>query len=828
MSSIQSTNAEGVVPPSSSSSASAPAAVLTSDLGDINVTGSTSIVEVSDQIPPPSLDKRNLGDVLKRDFYLGGYTVTGSEVINANLLGFFNVWPLLLAKTEVAQILSPYSFMRGTMRIRVVVSCPGSCYGAMVCSAICEGGATDTSAPSPGTQVIDGVDRDNLYNSVNSTFHIINFENGYAGEFTLPFEYNKHYYEINPPAPVDTCMWRLQLQVLTPLTSTISTTAVAEIKIYGSFTDDYEVCVPRMQMKASHLEGFENKVRGKVDKKRSEINAKVTAATGGMKISDLASTVGGIAAKATGFIPALAPFTVPLAAGATAVSSIASFLGFTREATFQAPDPTVPRLFSSLSLVDGVDSGEKIVTLSGSALAVDSAIGGGENSDPLCFEAVRQRWGVISYFDISTSTIAGQVVHALPVTPFYGGKMLGLYIPTPGGYYGLPSAKWRGGMEYLIYIPSSSNLRGMIQVCYSPTHSGSVIPYAMPDPTGSLHTVSLDLCGTQQHLIQVPYSSLSLTKDSTPMTDGSSRTNVALASNGTLLFYLSSKFIAPRAGVLALRIFILARPAPDMQFSRIRTNFPGVGSLGLDSLCYQMSSGFDESVEEKSTSILSAPMDSDFNMAQSISTEVFPSARALAQKFAFIYKGTLSLPLSISTNVTGPCTAGNDGYSTTLGLLYVYDRFSWRSFYSVLFTGTRGGVRVKMMSGSSAASYPILSYITDNSTTGVTDGAISVDSGRNPHTICQVLSSERAVEVGFPYDSTVLYTNPRRIVKMSTSAGLALSDGTNRVGVLFPNFSNVITTSASRFAVATAAAEDFSVVRFRRVPALLFGPLVTA
>jgi hypothetical protein len=747
--------------------------------------------------------------ILTREHLISAITVNGTEILNANLLGAYDPWALFLAIPKVHDVIKRFSYIRGTMIITIRVTPPGSCFGALVVSAIPEGGMDVAPNSVINVDYADDLVVDTLHTSFNDLFSVLNFEKASTVVMELPWEYYNHYFATDEIG--GGWMWRLQMQSLVPIQSTISTTAAADIKIYASLKEGYELAVPNYQAKkpVTHVKGL--------------------TGDGGKKgaVSDIASQVAGLASSVAGHIPMLAPFAGPIATGASAVSAVASFFGFTRDSTFVPPDPTTLRLFSSTTLVDGVDTGDSLVMTTGATLSIDPAIGGGEREDPMCFESIRQRWGCVSYFELSTSSAAGNRLHSLPVSPFYGGVNLGRICFTPGGYYGLPFAKWRGGMEYIIYIPSSENMRGMLQICYNPGVASVLGPVAMADPTGSVHSVSLDLSGTQQHLIQVPYAGAEISKWSNCMCDGTLANRSPSNCNGSLDFYLASNWVAPRAGVVTTRVFILARPMSDMAYAdpRIRVGGRSAGIKDLsDAICYQ--SSVDESVGVIETSMLGQALEQEFNWAAAGVTEIAPSARALVQKFSPILQvnSTVASPTPrwvqtlmpmVYLTVNTWLTAGAAGE-----IAHEKMSFSWYKFYTMLFVGVRGGTRAKVLidqgSGLMVAPVDVFGVQSANSR-----GSVPLNFLKDQHTSYQVSAWDRAVEFGFPYNSERLYLNPRRFTVLSLSnAGPIDPQGQRSIGIHgFPN-------QKVPWTLMVAGGSDCSVTRFRRVPSLLASFLI--
>lgn len=804
MSSTTTTDTTDTVPSSSSTQG------VTETVGLSTFTENVAAPRIAvSESTPPKVDPQTADSILLREHLIRTLTVNGTEIYNANLFGALDPFRELMALPKVQDTVKHFAFIRGDIVVTVRVTPPGSCFGAMVFSAICEGGMDATPNASINLNYADDMVRDSLFTSFNDMFQMINFEQATSVSLELPFVYHQHYVTTGTAA---NWMWRLQLQSLVPLQSTISTTAAADVKVYVSMKPGYELAVPVYQSKKpiTNTVGF----------------------SGGKKkgaISDLASQVSSLASSVSGYVPALAPFATPIATGASAISAVASFFGFTRESNFNTPETFVHRLFASTTLVDGVDTSDVLVSLTGAALAIDPAVGDGEHTDLMCFESIRQRWGCVSVFTLTTSVVGGQMVYSLPVTPMYAGGTLGIAYLTPGGYYGLPFASWRGGMEYLIYIPSSPNMRGMLQVCYNPGVDNGPFPHAANDPTGSVHTVSLDLSGTQQHVIQVPYASPSPCKESYVVVDGNPYGRGVTGCNGSLDFYLSAAWVAPRAGVLTTRVIILARPMADMVFSDVKTRIPGLEAFST-SISYQ--SAVDLGVSLIETSILGSFLEQEFNLAGAVTTEVAPSTRALVQKFSVIHstiqdEGSSAEPAFRVVQTLIPMTLtpattfmalGNPGYTPTEN--YVY--FSWYKYYTMMFTGVRGGTRVKMvvktpgLTGTSDGA--VVATQSPNARDWIAGGLVD---GPSPHLSYQVMSPHHAAEFTFPCVGTRLYLNPRRYTALaSPDHGPYAPEGQRQISVLGGG------TSHPSWDLLYAGSSDCSVTRFRRVPGLVAGMLV--
>lgn len=809
----------------------------------------TNVVAYSEEGSQVSvLDTSTLDSILTRPRLISTITIVGTELWNVNILGTsFDPYALFVADPLIASLMAPFSAFRGDMSVSVVIKCPGSCMGAIVFSALCDGG----QLPSSSFEFMDGPSLDSVFSAFSDTFGVISYANVNDLVFDLPFVSQRDYWDYRSGGSPN--CWRLQAYPLTPLQSMISTTAVATIKIYANFKPGFRLCNAYFQGKQNidGLSGFKKRVK----ELKSNAQQRVLSATGGHKISDLTSTAASITASIAGFIPAIAPMAAPIAAGLASISSVASWLGFTRESLVYYPEPTVSRMMSSYSGVDGIDTSERLIMCSDAVLSIDPSLSGGSRDDLLSFASLRKRWALVSTFDLTTSTPVGKIFE-LPVTPSLGGVYLGVIFLSAGGYYGLPFAFWRGGMEYLIYIPSSTMMRGGLQILWSPAVTpSSTLPAYSSDPTNRLNNVVLDLNDTQQHIIKVPYSSTQMLMENDVIAENKYSNRSFQNCNGSLTFYLTSPFVAPRTGLISTKVHILARPAEDMVFAEPRWT---INDCPLTA-AIRLQSGDLDPIDEYSqvfeTTILSAPISAPFDVARLLTSEVAPSARALMQKFTEI---SVSRSPNFHMTALVPLNGGQTTHTWHVPSIArdsgVRGVWTWGNHYSAMFTGVRGSVRVKLtqvqpycntnvltVTGAHDQSPQIPIYATQCNVTpediravDATQSSYSGDEffmSRPMHNLVQTLSTTQACEFSFPYSSELKYQNPRSLRVGFVPSAEILVRGEKAL-VFRGDFSNLLSNpTLSDFVtmrVATAFGDDVSVTRFRRVPGLVAAYLCPA
>jgi hypothetical protein len=730
--------------------------------------------------PSPNKDIP-LTDVFQRDTLLLRQTIDSLDTPLINLVGLFDLYGEYLSNPLIASYLTNYSLCRFDMVITVRLVVPGSCYGLYNVQLLCDGGEP-TSTAAEG----DGPSFDSPYTSVGDLFALLNCELKNSAVIDIPFE---HYQDMISTREATPRCWRLLVWAFSPLSSTINDFVSGEIQVYGRMAPGYKLTNLRFQM-------------GKKKKKSTAEQFPVReAASSGGKWSTfgtkMASGLGTLGAA----IPAIAPFAEPAAAGLAAISSVASMFGFTRDASPEKPMPTVRRVFSTFGNVDNLDSGEISALSVTNATSIDPRLGGGDGEDPMSFPSLFERWGLVDTFTISTTTPVS-VVRQIPVTPFISAQTLGVTYLTPGGYAGMPFRFWRGGMEFMIYIPSSPNLEGTLQVFWDSLGSSSDWNPLTVDPTNILPNVSVNMNGTSATQIQVGYSQAPGSCPKAVQTGLPITTSITASGsvNGKLVFRVMSPLTAPKVTSATVRVLVFARPMQDMRFG-----VPANKGLteSFDQIHFQMGPRLEWQMDrdnlEMSSQVVLQESDS-YPSKEMLFGEEFMSARALWQHFcsyADMSGVTLgSFPhfppvarASSSIDVWNNCTPVRPGYAP----------MTYYAYYSQLYTGLRGSTRYKLVGGTTAVNWYIGVFDPEPTSYGVHTDAMDV----------QTATRENGVEVTVPYYHKNKYLLAREYPIVYLSPGLRLDS-------LWPNVNPPGGTT-----LFVAAGSDTTVTRFRRVPGII-------
>jgi len=574
--------------------------------------------------------------------------------------------------------------------------------------------------------------------------------------------------------------WRVVVWAFSALASTVSATPIGTVTVYARMMPGFKFSGLAYQGK--QVEGHAHK------KKASEVGASV--AEGVQMLGEK--------------IPMIAPLTAPISAGLAAVSSIASWFGFTREAAPQPPQPVAQRLFSNVANCDGPDTSEVVALFPSASTAIDSALGGGEAEDVCAFGSLFARWTLLDIVTINQTSTG--VVYTIPVSPFYAHKVLGVCYPMPCGVAGQPFDTWRGTMEYLIYVPSSANVQGTIQVLWDSTPAVN-ITYAH-DPTHTVANAQIDLSGSSKTHIKIGH----LSQHPVLLSRNYNQTTVPnfpgeLANcNGRLVMRIVAPVTSPLA-TTTLNILVMGRASENMAFGQPRSvyrNSTTGGISNLDNLVYQ---GLEGDMARSQEVVLVE--DSDYPLVETVNGEEFHSVRPLFQKFSPITQLTSVNAGVALEHYPWPPSGARAGltWTTFIAAGSASMPFTWVGFMSGMFVGARGSMRIKFTSEVGG----VITCSPNYSPALLSPGTLNHIPYQ--HSDSQSVSLDTGAEFTLPTYGDSKYHLVRDLLSISTGY-----PDRNR------NIQFYMQTSANNNANVfpyIAAGPDYTVTRFRRVPGYL-------
>lgn len=732
------------------------------------------------------------GEVFDRDVLIGVFDIATTDTPYVNLTGDFDVFMLYQSNHLISKYLSPFQFASFDLVVTVKLIAPGACYGCYNVQFLADGGKLP-----PGVDEHDGAGYDSYLTSTQDVHVFMNVDIKNDAVVELPWE---HYLDsIELPTVTEIGCWRLLIWALAPIQNSVSdVVSRGQIQIFAHMGAN-------RNFESLRYQGKKLKMKDKMPTGKSSEEDPKWASKG---LGKLASGVGMLG----GMFPMIAEYALPAAAGLAAVSSIADAFGFTRESQPMPAEPVVMRSLHNLANYDAPDISDVAALSIANSLSIDPTAGGGDSIDQLSFAALFERWTIIGTPSVTTSTSLTEPFFRIPVTPYAYDSILGVSYPTIGGYVGAPFANWRGGMEYMIYIPSCPNIQGSLQILWDPTTS---MPVYLNDPTNLLANVIIDLKGTSRTHLLVDYTNCFPCCRSNFLPVNTS--GDAASQCGQLVFKMMAPLTAPRVTGYDLKIIIMARPSADMRFGNPSQRYTQNGvESSLNNLRYQGKDGDD---------------DEEIHMVQLTVSKPYPCKEFLFGEEVLSVRALIQKPSPIGgVDNTGneivwqqlyphyPPAPYNSAMSEWTDNPDIPDTpyFTYYGFYLAWFTGVRGSTRWKF--GGAEANHPYIMGAVPAVNAQGTSVLQTVSTIFLPtpivHSYAVAGGNTSAMEVTVPAYSTVKYYQPRGTNNVNSFNRLTRYDF---LAVLRPSSTNL-----SGWPLYTCAGPDVSVTRFRRTPGLLF------
>jgi len=601
----------------------------------------------------PGAEEDDISDVLKRWIRLTINEIRDSDEHREDITTL-TPWSDIISNPEIIKALSPYAGISGTIEVMFKPTCPGSCSGIYVVSLLCRAGDTEIE---PGFTSKTGY----VYNQAYEDNHaIINCEFCNPVIVECPWVHaSKQFYPLILGASDP---WLIELYCEAPLLSTISSTpTVGKVEVYIRFKE-YKLHGLSLQMK---------------DPKRN------------LKASDVVSTAARFSSQYSGAV----------GTGLSALSTVMDWFGYSREARQEQPTQASRCLGGNVALVDGSDGSNNV------GLYGDCSVGDDftycqrpTNEDLMSFESLFSRWRPVTHFECG---VDGALSHVLPVSPFYDGYYFKTltdisYTPSVAGYVGLPFTYWRGDMEYLIRVSSSSNVKGQLLVMFDP-YSNANVANMTASAIHRLNNVVIDLTGSSSTLISVGYSASEFVKNVMPLAHSSPRNSeTEKGTAGVIHFSLLTPVLAPKSTYL-VHITVFARAKSNMRFylpSNIVSKINASGEkISTNELYLQMAPpdpGRNLTADLVETN-------GNFQAKECLFGEEVLSVRAMMQKFCAFSRFDLVNGVNVYHFPALPsgCSPAEQQ------VIWRSDQskrinFNYTNYYGSIFIGIRGGSRFKI------------------------------------------------------------------------------------------------------------------------------------
>lgn len=639
--------------------------VVSHDVGEITAT-TTALTSTNEEAPVflQTFADVPLNNFLTRPVQIGLFDLTTTDGSGA-IIYSVNPWSAYLAVPSVANKVSNYTYIRGTMQVILYVTVPAGAYGRYVVVALPNGGDTALVENAPDGYTCLGGDHWAMIDVATSTSVVLQ----------LPWAANRDVMTGTDVAD----MWTISVLCLAKCKTSIPGGATnGMVKVFASLTDDYTLVVPHFQMKATT--GTKSHA--------PKVHKKLESGSASGKVAKVGAVLGSL-----GKVPVIGSFATAASGIAQAGSDILSIFGFTRRAEESTPMPLTCRSVSNVAHMDGGDASDVAALSCANALSISADANGFSNEDCLAQSAFCGRWGFVAHTTWSPSQPEDTILANIPVSPSYchsdtheAGRV---YHFIPAGYYGLPFSYWRGTMEYLVVIPVSKFHRGAIQVIWVPDGSSP----GEDDVTNTSMNVIYDVADNKDHIFSVGFSRdlPAISNRIVGDLDG------GIVPTGAFNGFLTLKVINPlvsQSTTAAVEVWVFARAGADMQFGVPRDVVAAVSAPDTAAnfilrtrTILQMGAIGDSETVEPVTHVLVPP--APYPADTMLFGESVNSVRALLQK-----PSTLGVYTFTGTNVLVPKLGLMPGYDNGSDVLPCW---TWQAHYRAPYLGFAASERWKVL-----------------------------------------------------------------------------------------------------------------------------------
>jgi len=766
---------------------------LSHDTGSIVSSSGMTMNTVSEKVPIfQKMPQNTLSDFMNRETEILDFTISNTDS-GLDIVQGFDPWVLYLSNTRVADKVSTYKYIRGTIELAFVIAVPGNAFGSYVISALPQGGpspaATNEFQLSPNLSPPNCMQVDHF-----ARVDIASCENVVM---QLPFLWPYDYADL---ATKVAGSWKVFVTCLAPIQTAIpGGVSSGSVKVFARLMEDYELVVP-------HLQGRQH--QQPAHQKPSSMTQKFLKAKDTHAVSSVASKVSDVADKLSS-VPVIGPYAAAASKAAKAVGKVASFFGFTREDAEHAPTAFAIRPFTSQSHFDGDDIASKATFSLANAISIDPTMHGGTSTDEASFASLFNRWTLVKAMSWGSAAATGSTLGSLPITPSYCYNVDDQLFPTTAGFVGAPFQFWRGDMEYLIVIPVSKLHRGSLQIAWIPT--GSTLATTI---TNATLNIIYDVSTGDEKQFVVGYA-----RDR-PMAVNNFMTDSTIQNydwtNGRLAFRvinpLSCQNASPEVNVL-----VFARASSNMRFAVPRTKgfFPSVTpATSLMEVAYTLQGASGDEDDHQPEVVELVPASGDYPMDQLLFGESFDSVRPLMQKPFRLYPKSDSDTRQFWTLPPFGYLAGMGDTSEVSQFVPTFTYLSW---YRTLFCCIAGSERFKI----------IPRYCLENEVCGVErvfnrdTGAYNGYANYNdavPGTLVPLYPCAS----GRGYEGTVPYYQIRRFIKGHVTF-LANDDDSSRLEVAITRIWHMQYSGTMDIApnIWHSAGPDLRLSHFRQVPTVI-------
>lgn len=385
----------------------------------------------------------------------------------------FDPWSLFLNNAYIKNKLQNFHFLRGNLKVKIVMNAAPFYYGAMLCSY----------KPTPSNTLSVTTSSKRLI-ALSQRPHIwIYPQLGTAGEVTLPFIYPYNYVDVTSATSV------AQLGSLT-------LTTYAELASANGATSNGVTLQFYAWLENPELSG--QTYRGAMQAGDDEY--------GNGPVSAPAAAVAKFA-KHFHEIPVIGNFAKATTIGASAVSHIAKLFGWSNVPVIEDVRPLKNLPFHDIPSAHISEPTPKFTLDPKAELSVDPTLVGGPSEDELAISYLVQRESFLTSSTWATTDPIDKIYFSCPVEPYLidissatAGGTRTIY-QTPMAWVASLFANWHGDIIFRFKIVASKFHQGRLRISWDPNTSFGVTT----DTSNIITTKVVDISENDDVEFRVPY-----------------------------------------------------------------------------------------------------------------------------------------------------------------------------------------------------------------------------------------------------------------------------------------------------------------------------------
>lgn len=465
-------------------------------------------------------------------------TVSWTEAAFADVT--IDPWSLFLNNSYIKNKLQNFNFLRGNLKVKMVMNAAPFYYGAMLVSY----------KPTP-QNILTATTGSGRLLCYSQRPHVwIYPQLGAAGEVTLPFIYPYNFLDITNAGKAAE-LGELTLTAYAQLASANGATSNGiTIQLYA-WMENPELSGPTYS--AAMQSGSDEYGNGPVS-----------------------APAAALASLATNFhdIPVIGRFAKATTIGASAVSMIAKLFGWSNVPVIEDVKPFKNLPFHDLASAHISEPTSKFSLDPKAELSVDPALVGGPNEDELAMSYLVQRESYLTQTTWATTDPIGKLYFSTIINPYMvyasaptGGGTKTIF-QTPMAWVSTLFAHWHGDIVFRFKIVASKFHQGRLRISWDPNASLGT----SADTSNVILTKIVDISENDDVEFRVPYlqiypwSYTSRAPDNVIWSTTAIQAATASAYNGALSVRCLTNLSAP-VDVAPVQILVFVRGADNLEFA---------------------------------------------------------------------------------------------------------------------------------------------------------------------------------------------------------------------------------------------------------------------